>query len=84
MRLERAISTSEICAILKQEGIYLKHLVVTQESLTICALILQLGDLGPLLHEFKESNTSARTFQKSVLPQLVHSFTSGVEDSAQA
>ena len=76
-RLERAYSTSDICAILKQEGIYLKHLVVNDvevfnylcsysglETLELCSMSF---------NTVEESNTSARTFYKSVLPQLVHS-----------
>ena len=76
-RLERACSTAYICAILKQEGIYLKHVVVNNagvfdylcsysglESLDLCFMSF---------NTVEESNTSASTFYKSVLPQLVHS-----------
>jgi hypothetical protein len=76
-RLERACSTSDIFSILKQEGIYLKHLVVSDvgvfdylcsysglESLDLCSMSF---------NSVEESNTFARTFYKSVLSQLVHS-----------
>ena len=76
-RLEQACSASDICAILKQEDIYLKHLVVNDvgafdylcsysglETLDLC--FMSFNSVG-------ESNASARTFYKSVLPQLVHS-----------
>ena len=76
-RLEQVCSTTDICAILKQEGIYLKHVVVSDvgvfdylcsysglETLDLCSMIF---------NTVEESNTSARTFYKSVLPQLVHS-----------
>jgi hypothetical protein len=76
-RLERACSTSDICAILKQEGIYLKHLVVTDVGVFdyLCSYSgLETLDLCSMsFNSVKESNTSARTFYKSVLPQLVHS-----------
>ena len=76
-RLERACSTSDICAILKQEGIYLKHVVVSDvgvfdylcsysglETLDLCSMSFNTAE---------ESDTSARTFYKTVLPHLVHS-----------
>ena len=76
-RLEQACSTSDICAVLKREDIYLKHVVASDvgvfdylcsysglETLDLCSMSFNTVD---------ESNTSARTFYKSVLPQLVHS-----------
>ena len=76
-RLEQACSTSDICAILKQEGIYLKHLVVSDVGVFdyLCSYSgLETLDLYSFIfNTVEESNTSARTFFKSVLPQLVHS-----------
>ena len=76
-RLEGNPSTSDICAILKQEDIYLKHIVVSDvgvfdylcsysglETLDLCSMSFNTAE---------ESNTSARTFYKSVLPHLAHS-----------
>ena len=75
--LERTCSTSDICAILKQEGIHLKHVLVSDvgvfdylcsysglESLDLCVISF---------NTVEESNILARTFYRSVLPQLVHS-----------
>ena len=76
-RLELACSTSDICAILIQERIYLKHLVVSDVGAFdyICSYSgLETLDLCSMnFHSVDESNTSALTFYKSVLPQLVHS-----------
>ena len=77
-RMETASSTSDICEILKQEGIYLKHVVVSDaegvfdylcsysglETLELCSMSFD---------SVEDSNASAQTFYKSVLPQLVHS-----------
>ena len=73
----RACSTSDTCTILKQEGIYLKHVGVSDvgvfdylssysglETLDLCSMNF---------NSVEESNTSARTFYQSVLPQLAHS-----------
>ena len=75
-RLEWARSTSDICAVLKQEGIYLKHVVVGDvgafeylcsysnlETLDLCSMNFKTVE---------ESNASAREFYKFILPQ-VHS-----------
>ena len=76
-RLERVSSTSDICAILKQEDICLKHVVVSDVGVFdyLCSYSgLETLDLCSLtFNTVEESNTSARTFYKSVLPQLVHS-----------
>ena len=77
-RLERACSTYDICAILKQEGIYLKHVVVSDAEGVFDYLCSYSGletlDLCSISFDsVQESNTSAQTFYKSVLPQLVHS-----------
>ena len=76
-RLEQACSTADICAILKQEGIYLKHLVVNDVGVFdyLCSYsgleTLELCHMN--FNSIEESNTSALTFYKSVLPQHVHS-----------
>ena len=76
-RLEQACSTADICAILKQEGIYLKHLAVNDVGVFdyLCSYSdLETLDLRSMnFDSIEESNTSACTFYKSVLPQLVHS-----------
>jgi hypothetical protein len=76
-RLERACSTSDICAILKQEGIHLNHIIVSDVGVFdyLCSYSgLETLDLCSMsFNTVEESNTSARTFFKSVLPQLVHS-----------
>ena len=76
-RLERACSTFDICAILKQEGIYLKHVVVSDVGVFdyLCSYSgLETLDLCSMrFNSVEESNASALTFFKSVLPQLVHS-----------
>ena len=76
-RPERACSTADICAILRQEGIYLKHVVVSDVGVFdyLCSYSgLETLDLCSMNFEsIEESNTSALTFYKSVLPQLVHS-----------
>ena len=76
-RLERACSTADICAILKQEGIYLKHVVVSDVGVFdyLCSYSgLEILDLCSMsFNSIEESNASALTFYKSVLPQLVHS-----------
>ena len=76
-RLDWDCSTSDIFAILKQEDIYLKHLVVSDVGVFdyICSYSgLKTLDLCSMsFNTVEESNTSARTFFKSVLPQLVHS-----------
>ena len=74
---ERAYSTSNICAILKQEGIYLKHVYVSDIGVFdyLCSYS-GLETLDLFYMNFKsaeESNTSASTFYRYVLPQLVHS-----------
>jgi hypothetical protein len=78
-RLEWAYSTStsDTCGILKQEGIHLKYVAVSDvgvfdylcsysglETLDLCSMIF---------NSVEDSNTYARTFYKFVLPQLVHS-----------
>ena len=76
-RQARASSTADICAILRQEGIYLKNVIVSDvgafdylcsysglETLDLCFMAF---------NTVEESNASALTFYKSVLPQLVHS-----------
>ena len=74
-RLERASSTSDICAILKQEGIFLKHLIVSDVGVFdyLCSYSgLETLDLCSMSFDsIEESNASARTFFKSVLPQFV-------------
>ena len=70
--------TSDICAVLKQEGIYLKHVVVSDVEGVfdyLCSYSsLETLDLRSMsFGNVHESNTFARTFYKSVLPQLVHS-----------
>ena len=76
-RLGRACSTSDICAVLKQEGIYLKHLFVSDVGVFdyLCSYSgLETLDLCSMsFNTVEESNASARTFYRSVLPQLVHS-----------
>ena len=77
-RLERACSTYDICAILKQEGIYLKHVVVSDAEGVFDYLCSYSGletlDLCSMsFNSVKESNTSTRTLYKTVLPHLVHS-----------
>ena len=76
-RLERASSTSDICSILKQEGIYLKHVIVSDVGVFdyLCSYSgLETLDLCSMrFSTVEESNTSALTFYKAVLPQLVHS-----------
>ena len=76
-RLEQASSTSDICAILKQEGICLKHVVVSDVGVFdyLCSYSgLETLDLCFMsFNTVEESDTSALTFYKSVLPQLVHS-----------
>ena len=76
-RLERTYSTSDICAILKQEGIYLKHVVVSDVGVFdyLCSYsgLETLGLYSMSFNTVEESNTSALTFYKSVLPHLVHS-----------
>ena len=77
-RLERACSTSDICAILKQEDVYLKHVVVSDVVGVFDYLCSYSGletlDLYSMsFSSVKESNTFARTFYEFVLPQLVHS-----------
>ena len=70
-------STSDICAILKQEGIYLKHIVVSDVGVFdyLCSYSgLETLDLCSMsFSTIEESNASACTFFKFVLPQLVHS-----------
>ena len=72
-RLEWACSTSDTCAILKQEGIYLKRVAVSDLGGVFDYLCSYSGLETLDLNSVEESNTSARTFYKSVLPQLVHS-----------
>ena len=76
-RLEWASSISDICATLKQEGIYPKHLFVSDVGVFdyLCSYSgLETLDLCSMdFTTIEESNTAARTFYKSVLPQLVHS-----------
>ena len=77
-RLERACSTSDICAILKQEDIYLKHVVVSDVVGVFDYLCSYSGletlDLYSMsFNTVKESNTFAHTFYEFVLPQLAHS-----------
>ena len=78
-RLEWASSTSDICAMLKQESIYLKHIVVSDVGPGVFDYLCSYSGLETLdlcsigFSTAEESNTSARTFCKSVLPQLVHS-----------
>ena len=79
-KLDRACSTcstSDICAILNQEGIYLKHLIVSDVGVFdyLCSYSgLETLDLCSMsFNSVKESNTSARTFYQTVLPHLVHS-----------
>ena len=76
-KLERACSASDICAILTQEGIHLKHLVVNDVGVFdyLCSYSgLETLDLCSMsFNTVKESNTSARTFYRSVLPQLAQS-----------
>ena len=72
-------STSDICAILKQEGIYLKHIVVSDVGVTVFDYLCSYSGLETLdlcsmsFSTIEESNASACTFFKFVLPQLVHS-----------
>ena len=70
-------STSDICAILKQEGIYFKHVIVSDvrvfDYLCSCSGFETLDLCFMTFDTVEESNASARTFFKSVLPQLVHS-----------
>ena len=74
---ERACSTSDICAILKQEGIYLKHVLVSDIGVFdyLCSYsgLETLDLLNMSFNSDEESNTSACTFYRSVLPQLAHS-----------
>ena len=76
-RLERACSTSDICAILRREDIYLKHVVVSDAGVFdyLCSysglVTLDLCSIG--FNTVEESNNFAHTFFKSELPQLVHS-----------
>ena len=76
-RLDQFCSTSDICAILKQEGIYLKHVIVSDVGAYdyLCSYSgLETLDLCFIdFRTVEESNTSAHTFFKFVLPQLVHS-----------
>ena len=78
-RLEWAnsTSTSDTFAILEKEGIHLKHVVVSDVGVFdyLCSYSgLESLDLcGISFDSYEECNTSARTFYKSVLPQLVHS-----------
>ena len=76
-RTERACSTSDICAILKQEGIYIEHIVVNDVGVFdyLCSYSsLETLDLCSIsFSTVEESNTSARTFYESVLPHLAHS-----------
>jgi hypothetical protein len=76
-RPKRACSTTDICSILKQEGIYLKHVIVSDVGVFdyLCSYSgLETLDLCFMsFNTVEESNTSALTFYKSVLPQLVHS-----------
>ena len=76
-RLKWVCSTADICTVLKQEGIYLKHLVVSDVGVFdyLCSYSgLETLDLCSIsFNNVEESNTSARTFYKSVLPQLVDS-----------
>ena len=76
MRLEQVCSTSNICAILKQESIYLKHVVKDVGVFDYLCSYSGLETLDLCSMSFcrvEEFNSSARTFYKSVLPQLVHS-----------
>jgi len=70
-------STSDTFAILKKEGILLKHVVVSDVGIFdyLCSYSgLETLDLCSMTFEsVEESNTFARTFYKCVLPQLVHS-----------
>ena len=72
-----ACSTSDICAILKREAIYLKHLVVSDVGVFdyLCSYSgLETLDLCSMsFNNVEESNASARMFFGSVLPQLVDS-----------
>ena len=76
-KLDRAYSTSDICAILNQEGIYLKLLIVSDVGVFdyLCSYSgLETLDLCSMsFNSVKESNTSTRTLYKTVLPHLVHS-----------
>ena len=76
-RLERPYSTSDVYSILKQEGIYLKHVLVSDVGVFdyLCSYSgLETLDLCFMsFNTVEESNTSAHTFYKSVLPHLAHS-----------
>ena len=76
-RLGWACSTSDVCAILKKEGIYLKHVVVSDVGAFeyLCSYSgLETLDLCSMNFDtVEESHTSARGFYKFILPQLVHS-----------
>jgi hypothetical protein len=76
-RRERASSTSDICAILMREKIYLKHVVASDVGVFdyLCSYSgLETLDLCSIsFNTTKESNALARRFYKSVLPQLVDS-----------
>jgi hypothetical protein len=77
-RLEWTCPTSDICAVLKQEGIHLKHVVVSDVDGVFDYLCSYSGletlDLSTMSFDsVEESNTFAHTFYNSVLPQLVHS-----------
>ena len=69
-------STSDTFAILKKEGIHLKHIISDAGALDYVCSYSGLETLDLCSMGFKtveESNTSARTFYKRVLPLLVHS-----------
>lgn len=74
---ERVYSTSDICAILKRENIYLKQVVVSDVGVFdyICSYSgLETLDLCSIsFNNVEESNIFARQFYKSVLPHLVGS-----------
>jgi hypothetical protein len=76
-RLEQACSTSDICEVFKQEGIYLKHIIVSDVGAFdyLCSYSgLKTLDLCSIsFNTVEESNSSASTFFKSVLPRLAHS-----------
>jgi hypothetical protein len=75
-RREQAYTTSDICTILKQENIYLQHIVVSDVGVFdyLCSYSgLETLDLCMKFNNEKESDTFARQFYKSVLPHLVDS-----------
>jgi hypothetical protein len=76
-RRDQPCSTADICALLKQEDIYLKHIVASDVGIFdyICSYSgLETLDLCSMRFDTTlESEISARTFYKSVLPQLVDS-----------